>query len=56
MGGVQTPFRVNPNSVEEEEEPRSDSPTLSKEALKLMIAIAANEGFSIKALDVTNAF
>ena len=41
---------------QEDEEPRSDSPTLSKEALKVMKAIAANENFPIRALDVTNAF
>ena len=48
--------RLIVRGFQEDEEPRSDSPTLSKEALKVMIAIAAIENFTIRALDVTNAF
>ena len=36
--------------------PRSDSPTASKDSLKLFLSIAANEDFTIKSLDVTSAF
>ena len=35
--------RLVVRGFQEDEEPRSDSPTLSKEALKIMLAIAANE-------------
>lgn len=35
---------------------RSDSPTASKETLKLALIIAANEGFKIKSVDVKSAF
>ena len=48
--------RLVVRGFQEDEEPRSDSPTLSKEAFKVMIAIAANENFTIRAMDVTNAF
>ena len=48
--------RLVVRGFQEDEEPRSDSPTLSKKALKVMIAIAANENFTIRAMDVTNAF
>ena len=41
---------------EEETDPRSDSPTASKESLKLFLTIAANEDFEVKSLDVTSAF
>ena len=36
--------------------PRSDSPTASKDSLKLFLALAANEDFELKSLDVTSAF
>jgi hypothetical protein len=36
--------------------PRSYSPTASKESFKLFLSIAANEGFVLKSLDVTSAF
>lgn len=41
---------------QEEERPRSDSPTVSKESIKLLLSVAANEGWSLTNLDVTNAF
>ena len=41
---------------QEDERPRSDSPTVSKESLKLLLSIAANENWSLTNLDVTNAF
>ena len=48
--------RLVVRGFQEAEDPRSDSPTLSKESLKLMMAIAANEGFEIQSLDVKNAY
>ena len=41
---------------QEEERPRSDSPTAAKESIKLLLTIAANENWSLTNLDVTNAF
>ena len=35
---------------------RSDSPTASKEAIKLALIIAANEGFSVKSGDIKSAY
>ena len=35
---------------------RADSPTASKEALKLALIIAANEGFEVKSADIKSAF
>ena len=37
-------------------DPRSDSPTASKESLNILMAVAANENFSIENIDVTSAF
>ena len=51
---IKSPLVVR--GFQEDKEPRSDSPTLSKEALKMILAIAVNEYFSIRALDMTNAF
>ena len=41
---------------EEEIYPQSDSPTAHQDSLKLFLAIAANEEFKVKSLDVTSAF
>ena len=41
---------------QEDTDPRSDSPTASKDSFKLFISVAANEGFKMKSLDVTSAF
>ena len=35
---------------------RSDSPTASKEAIKLALIIAANEGFPVKSGDIKSAY
>ena len=35
---------------------RSDAPTASKEAIKLTLAIAANEGFTVKSGDIKSAY
>ena len=40
----------------EDIEPRSDSPTLAKDSLKILLAIAANEEFTLRSLDITNAY
>ena len=42
--------------LQEEEEPKSNPQAPSKEALNLITAIAANEEFSIRTLDINNAF
>ena len=38
------------------EDIRSDAPTASKEAIKLTLAIAANEGFTVKSGDIKSAY
>ena len=53
---VRTKARLVVRGFQETEEHRSDSPTLSKESLKILMSIAANEGFEIQSLDVKNAF
>ena len=35
---------------------RADSPTASKETMKLALIVAANEGFEVKAVDIKSAF
>ena len=35
---------------------RSDSPTASKDTLKLALLTAANEGFSVKSVDIKSAY
>ena len=41
---------------QEKECPRSDVPTISRDTWKLQLAIAANEGFNLKSIDITSAF
>ena len=41
---------------QEEEYPRSDSPTVAKETLKIIMAITTNEGFKTVSLDVQNTY
>ena len=53
---VRTKARLVVRGFQETEEHRSDSPTLSKESLKILISIATNEDFEIRSLDVKNAF
>ena len=36
--------------------PQSDSPTLLRESLKMYFAVAANEGFSFRSIDIRAAF
>ncbi len=40
----------------EQEKPRSDSPTISPDMTKTVVAIGANEGWKAECLDVTAAF
>ena len=53
-GKVKSRFVVKGN--EERGDPRSDSPTASKDSFKMFLSISANEGFKLKSLDVTTAF
>ena len=53
-GTVKSRFVVKGN--EERGDPRSDSPTASKDSFKMFLAISANEKFELKSLDVTTAF
>ena len=53
-GRVKSRFVVKGN--EERGDPRSDSPTVSKDSFKMFLAICANEGFKLKSFDVTTAF
>ena len=39
-----------------EEKPQSDSPTLLRESLKIYFAVAANEGFKLRSIDIRAAF
>ena len=53
-GKVKARFVVKGN--EERGDPRSDSPTASKDSFKTFLSLSANEGFQLKSLDVTTAF
>ena len=55
-GGKKVKARLCVRGFEEETHPKSDSPTASHDSFKLFLAIAATEGFRIRALDVTSAF
>jgi hypothetical protein len=48
--------RLCVRGFKESNEPRSDSPTASKETLTILTAIAVNEGWEIESIDITNAF
>ena len=48
--------RLFVRGFKESNEPRSDSPTASKETLTILTAIAANEGWEIESIDITSAF
>ena len=54
QGKVKARFVVK--GCQEEYDPRSDSPTASKESLKLFLSIAANCDMKLKSLDATSAF
>ena len=48
--------RIVAKGFQEAEKPQSDSPTVSRESLKMFVAIAANENFKICSMDITGAF
>ena len=48
--------RLCVRGFEEDIYPRSDSHTANGEAMKLFLAISANNSFNLKSLDVTSAF
>ena len=54
QGKVKARFVVK--GCQEAYDPRSDSPTASKESLKLFLAVAANCEMKLKSLDATSAF
>ena len=41
---------------QEQKSPQSDSATMLRESLKLFFSIAANEGFSLRSVDIRAAF
>ena len=41
---------------QEEEQPQSDAPTVAKESFKFLMALAANEGFKVRSMDIRAAF
>ena len=53
-GKIKARFVVK--GCQEKSDPRSDSPTASKDSFKLFLSLAANENFALKTLDVTSAF
>ena len=48
--------RLVTQGFQEKSAPQSDSPTMLRESLKLFFSIAANEGFSLRSVDIRAAF
>ena len=48
--------RLVARGFQEENKPQSDSPTASRDSFKLMMAVAANEGFELSSIDICAAF
>ena len=48
--------RIVAKRFQEGEKPQSDSPTLLRESLKMYFAVAANEGFKLRSIDIRAAF
>merc|ERR1712002_185008 len=48
--------RIVAKGFQEGDKPQSDSPTLLRESLKMYFAVAANEGFNLRSLDIRAAF
>ena len=48
--------RLVARGFQEIEKPQSDSPTVLKESLKVLIALAANEDFDLASMDIGAAF
>ena len=53
---LQVKGRIVAKGFQEEEKPQSDSPTLLRESLKMYFAVAANEGFNLRSIDIRVAF
>ena len=49
-------IRIVAKGFQEGEKPQSDSPTLLRESLKMYFAVAANEGFKLRSIDIRAAF
>ena len=56
MKGEETRARLVARGYEEEQEVPSDSPTVDKGDLQVLLAIAASEGWTIETSDVKSAF
>ena len=56
--GQKTVFkgRLVARGFQEKESPQSDSPTMLRESMKLFFAVAANEGFKLRSIDIRAAF
>ena len=56
--GQKTQFkaRLVVRGFQEKDKPQSDSPTVVKESLKLLIALAMNEDFELAEMDIRAAF
>ena len=48
--------RIVAKGFHEEEKPQADSPTAMRESVKPFLAIAANQGFELEAVDIRAAF
>ena len=48
--------RLTPRTERGKEKIRADAPTAAKDALKLALIIAANEGFKVKSGDIKSEF
>ena len=48
--------RLVARGFQEKSAPQSDSPTMRRESLKLLLSVAANEGFSLRSIDIRAAF
>ena len=48
--------RIVAKGYQEGKKPQSDSPTLLRESLKMYFAVAANEGFKLRSIDIREHF
>ena len=48
--------RLVARGFQEDLKPQSDSPTASRDSFKLMVALAANDGFRLSSVDIRAAF
>ena len=48
--------RLVARGFQEKDSPQSDSPTMRRESLKLFFALAANQSFSLRSIDIRAAF